>query len=533
MALWRGELLKMQRGEPANWTRSTKFLGALLLTVTLGLGILIGTVVSDKAGAARTILVNAAIPLSVPNAIPSSNSFAAIVNRTEPAVVNISTTQVIDRKTTARPRGRGGDNDPFQDFFNRFFDAPDEGPEAERSLGSGIVVDPNGFILTNNHVIEQATKIQVQMNDAPTEYTAHLVGADEETDLAVIKIEPDRKLPFVKLGNSDGVQVGDWVLAIGSPFGLRATVTAGIVSAKDRGVGRQFQHFLQTDAAINPGNSGGPLVDMAGQVIGINTAILTGGRGYEGVGFAMPSSTAIAVYNQLVEHGKVTRGSIGVTFAEEQSRNPIVLRDLGASYGVVLQSVEPGGPAARAGIEPGDVVVAVNGKPVKSGPDMVNPIAETPIGGKVRVGYLRDRQQRETTVTVDDRNKIFPDRVSENIVPRSPLLRQPEKLAPMEVGLRVEELAVTQARRPDAYRNERGVVVAEVAPTSFGEDLGFLRGDLITEINRVSVKSVADYRSAVAGLKPGSEALFKVLRQDDSLHMLTVYLAGVAPSGER
>jgi len=520
----------MQGGEPTSWARSGKFLGGLLLTVTLAIGILIGTVVSDKAGAARTVLVNAAARLAVPNAIPSSNSFAEIVNRTEPAVVNISTTQVIDRRTTARPRGRG--QDPFQDFFNRFFDAPEQGPEAEHSLGSGIVVDASGFILTNNHVVEQATKIQVQLDGDPTEYTARLVGADEETDLAVIKIEAPRKLASVKLGNSDGVQVGDWVLAIGSPFGLQATVTAGIVSAKDRGVGRQFQHFLQTDAAINPGNSGGPLVDMAGQVIGINTAILSGGRGYEGVGFALPSNMAISVYNQIVEHGKVTRGSIGVTFAEEQSRNPIVLRNLGASYGVVLQSVEAGGPAARAGIEPGDVVIAVNGKPVKSGPELVNPIAETPIGGQVRVSYLRDRQPREATVTVDDRTKIFPDRLS-SVPPARGGQRRPEALAPSEVGLRVEELAVSRARRPDTYRNERGVIVAEVAPTSFGEDLGFLRGDLITEINHVAVKSVAEYRRAVAGLKPGNEVVFKVLRQDDSTRVLTVFLAGVVPSPER
>ncbi|HEY4580456.1 MAG TPA: trypsin-like peptidase domain-containing protein, partial [Candidatus Acidoferrales bacterium] len=259
----------MQGGERANWTRSGKFLGGLLLTVTLAIGILIGTVVSDKAGAARTVLVNAAARVALPNAVPSSNSFAEIVNRTEPAVVNISTTQVIDRRTVARPRGRG--EDPFQDFFNRFFDAPEEGPEAERSLGSGVVVDPNGLILTNNHVVEQATKIQVQLNGDPTMYTARLVGADEETDLAVVKIETPRKLTSVKLGNSDGVQVGDWVLAFGSPFGLQATVTAGIVSAKDRANlpgSEQFQRFIQTDAAINPGNSGGPLVNIAGEVIG-------------------------------------------------------------------------------------------------------------------------------------------------------------------------------------------------------------------------------------------------------------------------
>jgi serine protease Do len=357
------------------------------------------------------------------------------------------------------------------------------------------------------------------------------VGTDEETDLAVIKIDPARKLPSIKLGNSDGVQVGDWVLAIGSPFGLQATVTAGIISATDRGVGRQFQHFLQTDAAINPGNSGGPLVDMAGQVVGINTAILTGGRGYEGVGFAMPSNTAINVYNQIVEHGKVTRGSIGVTFAEEQSKNPIVLRDLGANFGVVLQSVEPNGPAALAGIQPGDVVIGVNGKPVKSGPDMVNPIADTVIGGKVRVTYLRDKQQREVMVAVDDRSKIFPDRFTTG-VPRAPQNR-PETFAPVEVGVKVEELGVTQVRRPETYKNQHGVLVTEVSPTSFAEDIGFLRGDLITEVNHFPVSSVTDYRKSVAGLKAGSEVLFKVLRQDDSSRVLTVYLAGVVPSPGR
>jgi serine protease Do len=516
----------MQGGGRDSWTRSGKFLGGFLLTVTLALGILIGTVVSDRAGAARSALFPSGTPLSMPNAVPSSNSFAQVVNRTEPAVVNISTTQVIDRRTTVRPRGR--DSDPFQDFFNRFFDAPEQGPEAERSLGSGILVDPDGFILTNNHVIEQATKIRVQLNDDVNEYTARVVGADEETDLAVIKIEPQRKLPWVKLGNSDGVQVGDWVLAIGSPFGLQATVTAGIISAKDRGVGRQFQHFLQTDAAINPGNSGGPLVDMGGQVIGINTAILTGGRGYEGVGFAMPSNTAISVYNQLVKNGKVTRGSIGVTFSEEQSRNPIVLRDLGAPYGIVLQSVEPGGPAALAGIGAGDVVTAVNGKPVRTGPDLVNPIAETPVGGKVRISYLRNREAREVAVTVEDRNKIFPDQLTSNSLPRTPRPR-PELLVPADVGLQVEELAVTRARRPDAYKDEQGVVVTEVAPTSFAEDVGFLRGDLITEVNHAKISSVKDYRKAVAELKSGQEVLFKILRQDDSTRVLTVYLAGVMP----
>jgi serine protease Do len=258
----------MQLRELASWARNRKVLASLLVALTLSIGILIGTVISGRVNATHVILPNGATPLDLPSPMALSGAFGAIVERDEPAVVNISTTQVIGRKGQPQNPGRG--SDPFHDFFNRFFDAPNEGPEAERSLGSGIIVDKKGFILTNNHVIEQATKIQVQLNTEPTLYTAKVIGTDKETDLAVVKIEANRDLPVVRLGNSGGVHVGDWVLAIGSPFGLQATVTAGIISARDRGnVGRQFQHFLQTDAPINPGNSGGPLVDMSGSVLGL------------------------------------------------------------------------------------------------------------------------------------------------------------------------------------------------------------------------------------------------------------------------
>jgi len=223
-------------------------LAAGLIAATLSVGILIGTVVSGKVSAMRSFSFagSSATPLALPDPIPSSNSFSAIVNRVEPAVVNIATTQVMDRKSK---RHRSGDeDDPSEDFFFHFFDGrPDTGPKAERSLGSGVIVDKSGYILTNNHVVEQATKIQVQLNGDTTKYTAKVVGVDEATDLAVIKINAGKELPYAKLGNSDGVQVGDWVLAIGSPFGLNATVTAGIISATDRaGIGQQFQRFLQT-----------------------------------------------------------------------------------------------------------------------------------------------------------------------------------------------------------------------------------------------------------------------------------------------
>src|SRR5450631_2134605 len=343
----------MQLREFAAWARNRKILATLLVTVTLAIGMLIGTVISGHVGAAHPAAGVGGTPLAIPDPVQLSSAFASIVSRVQPAVVNISTTQVIEQRgkgrTAPSQRNRGGemgppdeqapgqdqDQQPFQDFFNRFFDFPDQGPTAERSLGSGVIVDKKGFILTNNHVVDGATKVQITLNGEQTQYTAKIVGIDEETDLAILKIEVGHDLPFAKLGNSDSVQVGDWALAIGNPFGfLQGSVTAGIISAKDRGnVGQQFQRFLQTDAAINPGNSGGPLVDMAGQVIGINTAIISGGRGYEGVGFAMPSTTAVGVYDQLVKSGRVTRGSIGVSFQEDLGTNQITLKSLGAPYG--------------------------------------------------------------------------------------------------------------------------------------------------------------------------------------------------------
>jgi serine protease Do len=470
--------------------------------------------------------------LAVPDPVPSGASFASIVNKVEPAVVNIATTQVLERRTPKKKRSQPyDDNDPMQDFFDRFFDGrPDQPPQAERSLGSGVIVDKRGYILTNNHVVEQATKIQVQLNgDGPERYNAKVIGADEDTDLAVIKIEANKELPTAKLGNSDGVQVGDWVLAIGSPFGLQATVTAGIISAKDRanigGPGHQFQRFLQTDAAINPGNSGGPLVDLAGEVVGINTAIITGSRGYEGVGFALPSSTAISVYNQIISQGRVTRGSIGVTFLEDSGTNPITLKELGAPYGVVIGSVEPGSPAEKAGLKGGDVITSVNGKPIKTGSDLVNPIAQAPIGSKVKLSYVRDRSQKETTAVVEDRTRVFPTQAGRVYGEQTP------EAGPTEFGLHVESLTPERASRI-GMEGQRGVVVTDVDPASFAEELQFFRADVITEINREQIASVDDYRKAINKLKPGVNVTFKVLRRggSDSERTMTVFLSGVVPA---
>jgi serine protease Do len=527
------------------WARRRKLLASAFLVLTLVIGILIGSIVSGRTSAMRAMSAFAgtnATPLKVPDPVPASASFSGIVTRVEPAVVNIATTQVLEKKPTVHKRrtpqgggngqGYGNDqDDPMQDFFDRFFDGrQDAPPQAERSLGSGVIVDKRGYVLTNNHVVEQATKIQVSLDGDPNKYTAKVIGVDEDTDLAVIKIEAGKELPTAKLGNSDGVNVGDWVLAIGSPFGLNATVTAGIISAKDRGgIGgsnHQFQRFLQTDAAINPGNSGGPLVDLAGEVIGINTAIITGSRGYEGVGFALPSTAAINVYNQIIAQGRVTRGSIGVSFQEELGTNAITLKELGAANGVVIMGVEAGSPAEKAGLKGGDVITAVNGKPVKTGNDLVNPIAQAPIGSKVKIDYVRDRTAKEATAVVEDRTRVFPTqagRVGD---------QQGDEAAPAEFGLRVEALTPDRASRV-GMDGQRGVLVVDVDPASFADDLGFGRGDVIVEINRVPVASMEDYKSAVGKLKPGENVVFKVLRRADNDHTLTVFLPGVVPADSK
>src|SRR6202790_3975832 len=514
-----------------NWARRRKIMAAFFVALTLLVGIMIGSVVPGRVSAVKntTFAGTNATPLAVPDPIPSSNSFSGIVNLVEPAVVNIATTQVLEyhapsaRRRRAQPAEPGDQDDPMQDFFDKFFDGQKEGPaQAERSLGSGVIVDKHGYILTNNHVVDQATKVQVQLNGETARYTAKVVGVDEDTDLAVLKIDAGRDLPTARLGNSDGVQVGDWVLAIGSPFGLQATVTAGIISAKDRGgIGHQFQRFIQTDAAINPGNSGGPLVDLAGEVIGINTAIITGSRGYEGVGFALPSTTAINVYNQIISQGRVTRGSIGVSFQEELGTNAITLKSLGAQNGVVIESVEPGSPAEKAGLKGGDVITAINGKPVKSGNDLVNPIAQAPIGSKVKLNYIRDRAQKETSAEVGDRTRVFPNTAGR-------FGRQPGETAPPEFGLHVEELTPDRGRRI-GLEGQKGVVVTNVDPASFAEDLNFGRDDVIVEVNRENVSSVDEYRKAISKLKAGDSVVFKVLRKQDSDRIHTVFLPGVVP----
>ena len=402
-----------------------------------------------------------ATPLKIPTTSVAPNAFAQIAKQVGPAVVNINTrtlpkeaakshgrinphTRAVpvpqdpdeddqdggqDPGNGAGPGGQGGQGN-FQDFFNRFFggqapgDGDDQGGERD-SLGSGFIVDPKGYIITNNHVIEKADLIYVKLSTDPDSTDlgrkARVIGVDKATDLAVIKIETDKPLPTVKLGNSEGTAVGDWVIAIGSPFTLSQTVTAGIISAKNRtiepGVAGQFQHFIQTDAAINPGNSGGPLLNMNSEVIGVNTAIYTQSSGYQGIGFAMPSNTVVQVYNDLISPShKVTRGAIGISFREGLSG--AVGRMYGFKGGVLVQAVTPGGPSDKGGLKPRDIIISLDGQPIKDGNELVEEIANRRPGSSVRIGYVRDGKQLDTTVTIGDRDKVTVEQVAQDEEPQ-------------------------------------------------------------------------------------------------------------------
>lgn len=522
----------------AFWARlkAHRFGSTLTILLTLALGILIGTVISYGVKGKETKNISAdATQLQIPSPQQLSNQFTKIAKELEPTVVNINTTSTVKNPHRRVRPGPGGDEDnPFQDFFDRFFGqnpnpfgGDGSGPDTmqERSLGSGVIVDPKGYIVTNRHVVEGADRIRVKLMGEPEASQGHeatVIGTDAETDIAVIKINADRPLPAAKIGNSDGLQVGDWVLAIGSPFGLQETVTAGIVSAKGRDIvpRRQFQSFIQTDAAINPGNSGGPLVNMGGEIVGINTAILTESQGYQGVGFAMPSNTVVQVYNQLIgpEH-KVVRGSIGVSF---NAAPPPALQRLYGS-GVVISQIEPpDGPAGQAGLKIGDVITAVDGKPVKTGNDLVADIASRKPGSKATITYLRNGKENKTTVTIADRSKLFASQLSEGEEPEGE--NQP---APSKFGMTVGNITPDIASRLDIPAG-KGVIVQDVKPGSFADDVGMSRGMVILEINKQPVNSVEEFRKIESGLRSGQDVVFLV-RQGRGRNAGTIFLGDTLP----
>jgi len=513
-----------------------------VLLGTLSAGILAGSVLTRSvSGKEQAVDSSDARPLVIPKPLDLSNGFAKIAKDVGPAVVNINTESLPKQSTNKRSGRRGLQRSPqpsdpngdqggsgqgdMQDFFNRFFggqggdgDDSDSGGGVRDALGSGFIVDARGYIITNNHVVDKADKIYVKLSSDPENPTdhgrlAHVIGVDPDTDIAVIKIDTVEPLPTVKLGNSEGAQVGDWVLAIGSPFGLSKTVSAGIVSAKNRsidepgpnGAPNQFQKFIQTDAAINPGNSGGPLVDMAGEVIGMNTAIYTQSMGSQGVGFAMPSNILASVYNMLIgpEH-KVVRGSIGISFQGAQSS--AVSRIYGfASGGVLVNTVTPNGPASKGGVKPFDVIVSIDGKPIKDGDELVADISARKVGSTVQLGLVHKDGTRQTVgVGIADRAKLFADQGSDN----------DDSGAPTEADAAEGKLGITVTPVPAPLATKLGikggVAVSSVRPGSFADEINLAKGVVITEINKRPVPDEAAYRSIVGGLKSGDDVAFVV-----------------------
>jgi serine protease Do len=485
--------------------------------------------------------------LVIPNAVQLSTQFSQISKMVEPSVVNISTTYLPKQQTQRSPQARRrsrpspdeDEDNGMEDFFYRFFgnpfggggNTPDMPDRRGYALGSGVVVDRNGYIVTNNHVVDKADRIQVKFTGDPTQYDAKVVGVDAPTDLAVIRITGKNSLTPAKIGNSDAVQVGDWAIAIGSPFGFQATVTAGIISAKERditGESSQFQHFLQTDAAINPGNSGGPLLNIRGEVIGINTAIASRSGGYQGIGFALPVNMAVKVYNDIIKNGRVTRGGIGVQFKPSDAPGvQELLKAYGASEGAFVEVVTPGGPADKAGIKSGDIIVAINGKPIRAGNELIEIVTATPVGQSLNVTVLRANKRQNFTVTVADLSKLFPKQFGG---------AEPEETsqgegAQAKFGISIENLA--EARRKNMGLDDNGVLVDDVTAGSFGDDVGLAQGDVIVEINRQPIKSVDDVRRIQGQLKPGDAVAFRIMRQtgrQGSGQWNSTYLAGTLPS---
>jgi len=434
-------------------------------------------------------------------------NFADLAERLNPSVVNISTTQVVRGQQRRQvPRfpfpSPFGERDPFEEFFERFFGG--EGPQRElrrRSLGSGFIINREGYIVTNNHVVENASDIKISLSDKE-EFDAKVIGRDPKTDVALIKIEAKKDLPATPLGDSGKLRVGEWVVAIGNPFGLGHTVTSGIVSAKGRIIGAgPYDDFIQTDASINPGNSGGPLFNLNGEVVGINTAIVASGQG---IGFAIPINVAKDLLLQLREKGRVTRGWLGV---QVQQVTPELAKSFGLDRerGALVADVVPDTPAERAGIERGDVIVEFNGRKIEHMNDLPRVVASTQPGADVEVKVLRKGQEKMVRVKVSE--------MSEERVARGGGGTIEEGL-----GMTVQELTPEIARSL-GLSETRGVVVSNVEDESPAGEAGIQRGDVIVEVNQKKVSNLREYRAAL-GRTGGTESwLFLVRRGNNVLYV--------------
>ena len=432
--------------------------------------------------------------------------FMALAEKLSPAVVNISIVQKSAKQGERPMRGfrrpfrerEPFGADPFREFFERFFgELP---PEARQSLGSGFIINPQGLILTNNHVVEEADKIKVNLRDE-REFDAQVVGRDAKTDLALLKVQAKEALPTVPLGNSDALRIGEWVMAIGNPFGLSHTVTAGIVSAKGRIIGAgQYDDFIQTDASINPGNSGGPLFNTRGEVVGINTAIVAGGTG---IGFAIPVNLAKELLPQLHEKGKVTRGWLGVMI---QKVTPELAQsfNLPQAGGALVADVVDGSPAAKAGMQRGDIITTFDGSTIHDMHELPRVVANTQVGKQVKVDALRQGKPKTFTVTITAlKEEAAPTKASAETA--------------TQLGMAVQNITPELAQSM-GLRLSEGVVVADVDDDGPAAEAGIRQGDVVIEVNRQRVRNADEYAAALRKSAEGT-VLLLVSRGDGTLYV--------------
>ena len=471
----------------------------LTLAAAMGLG---GLAVM---GAERLMNPPATLKFANPDEPASRNSFAPVVKRVLPAVVNVASSKVV--KTGAREQGNLREMDPlFRQFFGNGgqFQMPRE--QRERGLGSGVIVSPEGYILTNNHVVDGANDVRVTLTDR-REFTARVVGTDPKTDVAVLKIDAANLQPIV-IGESDKIQVGDYVLAVGNPFGLGKTVTMGIVSATGRGnLGiEDYENFIQTDASINPGNSGGALVNERGELIGINTAIIShGSEGNQGIGFAVPVAVARNVMDQILKNGKVTRAYLGVM---AQEVTPAIAKAFHEPEvrGALIGDVSPNSPAEKAGLQKGDIILDVNGKPINDGAQLRMNISLMQPGSSVNVKVLREGATRDFNV-----------RLAELPTERAAVEKSnPQSESAMD-GVSVEDVTARNARELRVPAGTTGVVVTDIDPGSTAARSGLQRGDVIQEVNRRPVRNTTEFERAIRSSK--DETLLLVNRQGNTLYV--------------
>jgi serine protease Do len=454
---------------------------------------------------------------SVVWAAPVPESFADLAEKLLPAVVNISTTQTIKNAERLPEMPQLPPGSPFEDFFKDFLDRQHNGnqggrPRKATALGSGFIIDSSGIVVTNNHVIAEADEITVVMQDGQA-FKAEIMGKDERADLALLKIKPSKPLPFVTLGNSDDSRVGDWVLAIGNPLGFGGTVTAGIISARSRYIGGSYDDFIQTDAAINKGNSGGPLFNIKGEVIGINAAIYSQTGGSIGIGFSIPSNLAKPILADLQKFGRAHRGWLGVhiqTVDDEIAEN-MGLKD---QHGALVADVMAKGPAEKAGIKVGDVIVKFDGKDVPDMHHLPRMVAETAIGKEVAVSVMRDGKKLDLKITLGE----LPDEVvkkSEKTKEKSKDKKDNNQTSLSSIGLSVSSITQALREKYDISPEAKGVVITEVNPNGSAAERGIHVGDVIVEASQELIKSMSDLVNQIeAAKKAGRKSILLLIQQN-------------------